>query len=49
MEHSKNFSKVKKFYDSNLWSIERVKNAVKATWITLDEFFEITGKEFAEV
>lgn len=48
MEHSKNFTKVKRFYDMKLWSEERVRNAVTATpaWITKAEFKEITGKDF---
>lgn len=48
MEHSKNFAKVKRFYDMKLWSEERVRNAVTATpaWITEAEFKEITGKDF---
>lgn len=44
-EHSKNFEKVKEYYDSGLWSIERVRNAV-GKWITEEEFKEITGEDF---
>jgi len=50
MEHSKNFEKVKKFYDSGLWSEQRVKNAVTnpaaSPWITKEEYEEITGKSY---
>lgn len=48
MEHSKNFAKVKRFYDMKLWNEERVRNAVTATpaWITKSEFAEITGKPY---
>lgn len=48
MEHSKNFAKVKRFYDMKLWSEARVRNAVTAApaWITEAEFKEITGKDF---
>lgn len=50
MEHSKNFEKVKKFYDSGLWSIQRVRNAVEnpasGSWITPEEYEEITGEKY---
>lgn len=46
MEHSKNYSKVKKYYDMKVWSEERVRNAVKMGWITEAEFTEITGKAY---
>lgn len=46
-EHSKNFEKIKKYYDSGLWSIERVRAVVgKKTGITIEEFYEITGEEY---
>lgn len=41
---SKNFDKVKGFYDVGLWSLGMVRNAVER-WITAEEFLEITGKE----
>lgn len=44
MEHSKNFEKVKKHYDDGFWDIKKVRNAVIMGWITVDEFFEITGE-----
>lgn len=46
-EHSKNFEKVKTYHDKGLWSVERVR-AVVGKWITVDEFEEITGIEYAE-
>ena len=42
---SKHFKKVKGYYDSGLWSIERVRNAVLKGWITEEEFELITGEE----
>lgn len=42
---SKNFNKVKGFYDAGLWSIGMVHNAVDR-WITVEEFQEITGEEY---
>lgn len=49
-EYSKNYAKVKKFYDKGLWSKERVYNAVtnpaSNPWITTDEYYEITGEVY---
>jgi len=42
---SKNFEKVKGFYDTKLWALSWVKNAVDR-WITAAEYQEITGKEY---
>ena len=42
---SKNFNKVKNFYIDGLWSLGMVSNAV-GRWITIEEFKEITGKEY---
>ena len=41
---SKNFEKVKTYYNRGLWSIERVRSAV-GKWITAEEYKEITGEE----
>ncbi len=49
MEHSKNYSKVKRYYDMGIWTIPMVKNAVAKGWITGLEFKEITGKAYREV
>lgn len=45
---SKNYAKVKKFYDRGLWSEARVKNAVRARWITPAEYELITGEKYIE-
>lgn len=45
---SKNYAKVKKFYDAGLWSEVRVKNAVKMKWITPAEYELITGEKYIE-
>ena len=45
---SKKFNIVKKYYDSGLWGISRVRAAVAKSWITEAEFFEITGTPFLE-
>ena len=45
-EHSKNFYKVKNYYDQGLWKISRVRQAVTKGWITEEEFFEITREEY---
>lgn len=45
---SKNYAKVKGFYDRGLWSAARVKNAVKAKWITPAEYELITGEKYEE-
>ena len=41
--HSKNFEKIKKYYDEGFWSITRVRNAVVKNQITEAEFYQITG------
>lgn len=47
MEYSKNFEKIKHYYDTGLWSIERVRAVVgKRLGITAEEFTEITGEPF---
>lgn len=42
---SRHFDKVKGFYDSGLWSVTRVRNAVIKGWITEEEFEMIVGYE----
>ena len=42
---SKNFEKVKRFYDAGLWTLGMTWNTVDR-WITADEYQEITGKEY---
>lgn len=45
MEHSKNFEKVKAYYERGMWIIERVHAAV-GKWITAEEYAEITGEAY---
>ncbi|MBQ6398856.1 MAG: XkdX family protein [Clostridia bacterium] len=45
-EKSKNYLKVKKYYDDGRWSLKKVRDAVRAGWITPEEFTEITGEEY---
>lgn len=44
---SKNFEKVKGYYDKGLWSKQKVRNAV-GKWITAEEYELITGEPFEE-
>ena len=50
MAHSKNFEKVKNYYDSGLWTKARVRRAVttpkSVPWITKAEYKEITGEDY---
>lgn len=43
--HSENYEKVKDYYDRRLWNLAKVRKAV-GKWITLEEFFEITGEVY---
>ena len=45
---SKHFKKVKGYFDSGLWSIERVRNAVVKNWITAEEFKMITSEVYGD-
>ena len=45
---SKNYNKIKRYYDKGFWNIEMVKNAVVKGWITEEEYKEITGEEYVE-
>ena len=47
MAHSKNFEKVKNYFDSRRWDKERVHKAV-GRWITAAEYKEITGEDYEE-
>lgn len=44
--HSKQYQKVKDYYDDGFWSVKKVRNAVVKGWITEEEFQEITGEPF---
>jgi hypothetical protein len=52
MKHSKNFQKVKNYYDRGLWNKKMVRNAVtnpkSKPWITAEEYEEITGEKYTE-
>lgn len=41
---SKNFNKVKQYYESNVWNISQVKRAVEKKWITEEEYVIITNQ-----
>ena len=45
---SKMYEKIKKYYDTGLWSEERVRNMVVKGIITEEEFYEITGEFYNE-
>lgn len=45
-EHSPKFALVKSYYVRKLWSEKRVRDAVIKSWITAEEFEEITGKPY---
>lgn len=44
---SKNYEKVKNYYDKGLWNENRVYHAVDK-WITPEEYEQITGKVYTE-
>ena len=43
---SPKFNKVKFYYDSGMWNIVMVRNAVVKAWITAEEFKTITGEDY---
>lgn len=45
MNYSKNFNKVKQYYDRKLWNLVKVTAAV-GKWITAEEYEEITGMNY---
>lgn len=45
-EHSRNYEKVKGYYDGGYWNETRLKNAVTKGWITENEYTEITGNHY---
>lgn len=45
MEHSKNFEKVKTYYERGMWDDVRVEAAV-GKWITAEEYAEIIGEVY---
>ena len=45
---SKMYEKIKEYYNTGLWSEERVRNMVVKDVITEEEFYEITGECYNE-
>ena len=45
---SKMYEKIKEYYNTGLWSKERVRNMVIKGIITEEEFYEITGEFYNE-
>ena len=41
---SKMYEKIKEYYNTGLWSEERVRNMVVKSVITEEEFYDITGE-----
>lgn len=46
--YSRNYEKVKRYYDGGYWNETRLKNAVAKGWITGNEYEEITGNKYDE-
>lgn len=44
---SKNFEKVKRYYDTGFWN-KRMVRSVVGKWITEEEYELITGEQYAE-
>lgn len=45
---SKMYEKIKEYYNTGLWSEERVRNMVVKGIITEEEYASIVGKEYEE-
>ena len=45
---SKVYEKIKEYYNTGLWSEERVRNMVIKGIITEEEFYDITGEFYNE-
>ena len=45
---SKMYEKIKEYYNTSLWSEERVRNMVIKGVITEEEYASIVGKEYEE-
>ncbi len=45
---SKNFEKIKKYYDKGWWKKQAVYNAVVMKQITAEEYEEIVGEPYSE-
>lgn len=46
MNHSEKYDIVREYYKRKFWDLTRVRNAVDKGWITVEEYEEITGKEY---
>ena len=46
VQHSKDFEKIKKYYEDKFWTKNMVKNAVVKGKITAEEYEEITGDPY---
>ncbi len=46
MEHSKNFEKVRRYFDLGVWTEKMVYNAVAKAWITPEEYKMITREVY---
>ena len=46
--HSKNYEKIKKWYDQGLWTKQQVAQAVVKGQITVAEYEEITGEPYSD-
>lgn len=44
--HSNKYETVKRYYSLKLWDVSKVRNAVVKSWITEEEFTEITGEAY---
>lgn len=45
-EQETRFNRVKSYYDNELWNTTMVRNAVVKSWITSEEYEEITGEPY---
>lgn len=45
---SKNYKKVRDYYNLGLWDLRKVTNAV-GKWITVEEFEDITGLNYSRL
>lgn len=43
---SSKFERLKGYYNSGFWTKEMLRNAVGKSWITADEYKEITGYDY---
>lgn len=46
VQHSDWFDRIKDYYDTKRWNLAMVKNAVKKSKITEEEYEEITGRKY---